>query len=201
MSKSLAPFTYRFGRLMGNARRGIWLLAAALAVGALRQGREARQVRQGLRPAVYAATTANERILAPCRIAAPPHTATGRMLAALWSAPLTATGLLLALCGGTVPTFDAARHCYVARDVRGPSKWLLRRVNADAHTLGQVVLCQQSQPSPTLLDHESAHVRQAERMGVALPILYGLCAACCGYQRNPFEVAARHFAAAVNMQR
>ncbi|MEX2532758.1 MAG: hypothetical protein WD360_02200 [Nitriliruptoraceae bacterium] len=167
---------------------------AGLAIGALRQGSEARAVRMGKRAGVVADTPATTTVPALFGVPHRPGNGLARTAAALWSAPLTAVGFVLAFSGGAQPRYDHTRGAWVAVNVGGVSALLQRRVRADAHTMGQVVLCQTSQPSPALLDHESAHVRQAERFGVLMPFIYGLLTARHGYMHNPFEASARNYA-------
>jgi len=170
-------------------------LTAVLLLGAIRQGRDANAVRRGERAAVYADTMTPLAVPALFEVPARPTRRVKRITVALWSAPLSVVGATLALLGGSKPSYDQMRGCWVARNVGGVSAWLQQRVNADAHTLGQVVLCRAYEPSTALLDHESAHVRQAERFGVTMPVVYGLLTALNGYADNPLEVSARNFAA------
>jgi hypothetical protein len=109
----------------------------------------------------------------------------------LWSAPLSAVGLAVALASGARPQWDAARRCFVATGVGGASGAALRLVGAGANTVGQVVLCRSDTPSDALLDHEAVHVRQAERLGLLLVPTYLWCNAIRGYRDNPLEHAAR----------
>lgn len=169
--------------------------ATAMLVGALRQGNDARAVRRGDRPAVFADNASPVRVPAVFDVPARPTSGFGRAVTFMWGAPLTAVGMMLAVAGGSRPTYDATRGCFVARGVGGVSALLQRRVNADAHTLGHVVLCRSPQPSDALLNHESGHVRQAERFGVTMPVVYSVLTAIHGYANNPFEIAARNFAA------
>jgi len=165
-----------------------------LFVGAVRQGREARAVRMGNRGGVFADTPATKPVPAIFGVPNRPGSTMAQVVTTLWSAPLTAVGFLLAFAGGSQPHYDQARGCWVAVNVGGVSAVLQRRVRADAHTVGQVVLCQTGQPSTALLDHESAHVRQAERFGLLMPFAYGLLTARHGYMHNPFEASARNYA-------
>lgn len=167
---------------------------AGLLAGAVRQGYEARAVRKGERGGVSADTATTKPVPVVFGVPSRPHDRLTQMAAALWSAPLTAVGFLLAFAGGSKPHFDHARGCWVAINVGGVSALLQRRVRADAHTMGQMVLCRTGQPSTALLDHESAHVRQAERFGLLLPLAYGLLTARHGYMNNPFEASARNYA-------
>lgn len=172
----------------------VGITLAGLAVGAVRQAREARAVWMGKRAGVVADTPATKAIPAIFGVPRRPENPLARTATALWSAPLTAVGFMLAFAGGSQPRYDHSRGAWVAVNVGGISKLLQHRVRADAHTMGQVVLCQTSQPSPALLDHESAHVRQAERFGVLMPFAYGLLTARHGYMHNPFEASARNYA-------
>jgi hypothetical protein len=171
------------------------LTIVALLAGAMRQGRDASAVRRGVTPAVFADTPSATMVHRLFRVPTRPHSRPAKLAAYVWSAPLTIAGFVLALSGGAVPKFDSSRQCFVARNVGGPSALLQRRVNADAHTLGQVVLCRSASPSAVLLTHESAHVRQAERFGVMMPMIYAVLTALYGYANNPLEVSARNFAA------
>lgn len=179
-------------------KRDLLFLAVTLAVitGAVRQGRDAAAVRRGARAGVFADTVSTQTVPPVFGVPKRPTTPVSRFAAAVWSAPLTAVGIALAFAGGSRPHVDPVRGCLIARDVRGVSALLQRRVNADAHTLGQIVLCRAKNPSDVLLDHESGHVRQAERFGVLMPVAYALLTAINGYAANPFEVSARNFAAA-----
>lgn len=109
----------------------------------------------------------------------------------VWSAPLTATGVAVALASGARLRWDPSRRCLIARGVRGPSRAALRLVGAGANTIGQVVLCRTTDPSAELLDHEELHVRQAERLGPLLVPIYLWLNAIHGYRDNPLERAAR----------
>lgn len=169
-------------------------VVAGLIAGAVRQGRDAQAVRNGTRPGVFADTPSATPVPAVFGVPQRPQRNMARAAAALWAGPMTAVGWGLALAGGSRPRFDTARGCYMAVNVGGLSALLQRRVHADAHTIGQVVLCRTATPSPALLDHESAHVRQAERFGVLLPVFYGLLTARHGYMDNPFEASARNYA-------
>lgn len=164
-----------------TAMLGATLVAGAVA--AVRQRREARGSggTAGDGPGGRLATW----------VPSAPRTVAGRGLAAVWSAPLTAVGLAVALAGGRVPRYDAARRCWVATRVGGPSAVALGAVGAAANTIGRVVIVRGAAPSPALLDHEAAHVRQAERLGPLLPVAYAWAGAVHGYARNPFERAAR----------
>lgn len=176
---------------------GVGTLAAGL-VGVARQRSEAGRVRGGvLRPASAAADlpparpagALGERLAAwdPPR----PRTRAGRVAAAVWAAPLTAVGLLLAVAALRRPRWDAAHACLVVDGMRGPSALALRAVGADANTIGQVVLSRHVRTSRTLLAHEAMHVRQSERLGPLLLPAYVWLAARYGYRDHPLERSAR----------
>lgn len=172
------------GRLLGLTVR---VTVVAGIVGLLRQRREART---GGPPAV-----APERVAALDRLAVwvpeRPRSTTMRTAVALWSAPLTLVGLLLALLARAPMRFDAELGCLVATGVGGPSRRALALVGADANTVGQVVLARAERPSAALLAHEAVHVRQAERLGPFLLPTYAVLGALRGYRANPLERAAR----------
>lgn len=181
---------------LAEAAWGATIVAGA--VGVLRQRSEARRVQRGelppdgpdgARQPVRAHRGASA--LAARWVPDVPRTSVGRLAAAVWSAPLTAVGLTVALASGARPVWDPARRCLVARGVGGPSALALRLVGAGANTVGQVVLCRSEDPSEALLDHEAVHVRQAERLGPLLVPAYVWCNALHGYRDNPLEHAAR----------
>lgn len=175
---------------------------AAGATGVLRQRAESGRVRRGALPPASAASD-----LPPARppgaigghVAtwqpARPRTWTGRVAAAIWAAPLTVPGLVLAGLGGRVPRWDATHGCFVATGIGGPSRIALDAVGADANTVGQVVIARRTELSPALLAHEVAHVRQGERLGATLLPAYLWLAARYGYRDHPLERAARASAA------
>ena len=125
----------------------------------------------------------------------PPATTVGRAAAAAWAAPLTVLGGLLAAAGGARATWDPRRGCWVATDVGGPSGILLRALGLSANAIGQVVVVRTRGASSALLDHEVVHVRQAERLGPLLPVVYAWFSARYGYRENPLERGARAGAA------
>lgn len=167
-------------------------------VGVLRQRGEAQAIRRGeLTPASAASHLPPRARYGPLatRLATwvppRPRTPLGRALGTVWAAPMSAVGLALALSGGRIPTWDADRRCWVTRGVRGPSAVALRAVGADANAIGQIVLSPGRSPAPTLLAHEAVHVRQAERLGPLLIVLYVWLGARYGYRDHPLERAAR----------
>lgn len=179
-----------------EAAVGATLLAGM--VGLVRQRREAQAVRRGeLPPASAAAELAPRGRTGPLgrRLAAwipeTPRTDLGRAAAAVAAAPLTALGWAIAATGGRRPVWDAELGCFVAAGMRGVSAHVLRAVGASANTVGQVVLARNPSPSRTLLAHEAVHVRQGERLGLALVPLYAWLWARYGYRDHPLERAAR----------
>lgn len=160
-----------------------------VALGVARRLRERAAQRAGRRlPAAQLGPLADQ--LAHWVPAAPASDGV-RMVTGAWAGPLTTIGALLAGMGGARAAWDGARGCWVATGVAGPSGWVLSRLGFDANTIGHVVLVRGDTPSAALLDHEAVHVRQAERLGPLLPLLYGACAARYGYRDNPLERAAR----------
>jgi hypothetical protein len=183
--------------------RGVLTAAAAATgvaglVGVLRQRAEHQRVRRGeLTPTGAASDLPPVR--APGRAGAAiaswrpsrPRTRRGRTAAALWAGPFTVVGVTLGVLGGVRPRWDPTHGCLVAAGVRGPSGAALAAVGADANTIGQTVLSRRPDPSPVLLAHESAHVRQTERLGPLLLPAYVWLAARYGYRDHPLERAAR----------
>ena len=188
-------------------RLGSVLLAAtagAAVVGLLRQRSEARAVRAGRLPRASAAATLSPRAAQAAwaeRLASwvpdRPSTTAGRVAAAVWSAPLTAAGLVLAGLAGRLPRWDTGLGCFVVRGAGGPSRVALGLVGASANTVGLVVLSPGADPDPVLLAHEAIHARQAERLGPLLLPAYAWLSARYGYRDNPLERAARLGAARV----
>ena len=173
--------------------------AAAGVVGLARQSWEAREVARGALPRASAAAALPPRSRQPAwaeRLARwvpdRPRTPVGRALTVVWSAPLTAVGLLLALLAGRWPRWDEQLGCFVVRGAGGPSRAALAAVGASANTVGLVVLSPGLAPDPVLLAHEAVHARQAERLGPFLLPLYVWLSARFGYRDNPLERAARH---------
>lgn len=163
-----------------------WSLAAVTAVGLARRLTEARRERSGSAP-----PDRHDASFLGTWIPESPTTAAGRLVTVAWAAPLTTVGALLARAGGSRLRWDATRGCWVARDVSGPSGWILARLGLQANTIGHVVLVRTPAASPLLLDHEAVHVRQGERLGPLLPLLYAALSATHGYRDNPLEQAAR----------
>jgi hypothetical protein len=190
----------RRSRPVGSAALTL-ALAGAVAVavvGALRQRREQREVAAGALPPATATADVPQRVVygpLAARLAdwvpSPPATPLGRLAAALWSGPLTLVGFALALLAGRRPRWDPARRCFVTTDVGGISRVVLRMVGMDANAVGSVVLSIRPVASDALLAHEAVHTRQAERLGLLMPVVYAWLAARYGYRDHPLERAAR----------
>ena len=133
--------------------------------------------------------------LAP-RVAAwipePPRSAAGRVASLAWAAPISVAGLLAGMASLVRPRLVAGVVLFAP--ARGLSGWVLRRRGFAAIGLGHVIVSLE-EPSARLLAHELAHVRQAERLGPLMAPAYLSFLAVHGYQRNPFEQAARVAAA------
>lgn len=122
-----------------------------------------------------------------------PATPVGRTAAAAWAAPLTVVGALLVASGGGRADWDDERGAWIAADIGGLSGRMLRLFGFDANTLGQMVIAT-GRPTSRLLDHEAGHVRQGERLGPLVLVLYTWFSARHGYRDNPLERAARRAA-------
>lgn len=124
-----------------------------------------------------------------------------RLLRYLWALPVTLLGVLVALVsrgsGGTLKRVEG-----VLEVAGGWPAWALRRGfpfsgAVAAITLGHVVVGVSRNALTSTRAHERAHVRQFERWGVLLLVLYplaGLLAWIRGgnpYRDNPFEREAR----------
>lgn len=124
-----------------------------------------------------------------------------RVLRYLWPLPVTLLGMLVALIargsGGTLQQVDG-----VLEAGGGWPAWLLRRGfpfsgAVAAITLGHVVVGVSRAALASTRSHERAHVRQFERWGVMMLVLYplaGLVAWMRGghpYRDNVFEREAR----------
>lgn len=170
---------------MTGSAAATWGLAAVTAAGLVRRVGEARRERSGAPVDTHGTGTLGSWIPEQ------PSTPAGRAAATAWAAPLTTVGALLARAGGSRLRWDGSRGCWVARDVGGPSGWILKRLGLQANTVGHVVLVRTPTAPQALLDHEAIHVRQGERLGPLLPLLYAGLSATHGYWDNPLERAAR----------
>lgn len=124
-----------------------------------------------------------------------------RLLLYLWALPVTLLGMLVALVarssGGTWQHVDG-----VLEAAGGWPAWVLRRGfpfsgAVAALTLGHIVVGVSRAALAATRAHERVHVRQFERWGVLLLVIYplaGLAAWMRGghpYRDNPFEREAR----------
>ena len=125
-----------------------------------------------------------------------PHPGCGRRhlapLGALWALPNTLVGVLFALLSGALPR---PRDGLLLAESRRGLAWLfLLRRGFGAITFGRVVVS--AVPlTPSLLCHESHHVRQYETLGPFFIPVYLWLQARHGYARNPLEVEATACAA------
>lgn len=124
-----------------------------------------------------------------------------RVLLYLWALPVTLLGLLVALIarasGGDFHRVDG-----VLEAAGGCPAWVLRRGfpfsgSVAAITLGHVVVGVSSNALAATRKHERAHVKQFERWGVLLLVLYPLAGVLAWmrggnpYRDNLFEREAR----------
>lgn len=117
-----------------------------------------------------------------------PRSRPGRLAARVWAAPVTLVGLLVGAGGAVRPRRVAGVLLFAP--VRGVTGATLRANGFAAGAFGHVVVAV-GDPGPALLDHELAHVRQAEYLGpLFVPAYLGLLAVY-GYRRHPLERAAR----------
>jgi hypothetical protein len=164
-------------------RRG----AAALAVGA---AVVAGVLRARRRAAAGVAGALGEQLAA--WVPSAPGGRLARAAALVWAAPITLLGLVAGFGSGA--RARATSGVLLFAPARGVTGWLLRRRGFAAVGLGHVVVSV-DEPSPGLLAHELAHVRQAERLGPFMAPAYLAFTAVHGYHRNPLERAARLAAA------
>ncbi|MHB1085591.1 MAG: hypothetical protein ACYCZA_12240 [Thiobacillus sp.] len=124
-----------------------------------------------------------------------------RVFLYLWALPVTLLGLLVALIA-QVSGGDLHRVAGVLEAAGGWPAWVLQRGfpfsgTVAAITLGHVVVGVSSHALDGTRKHERAHVRQFERWGVLLLVLYplaGVLAWARGgnpYRDNLFEREAR----------
>ncbi len=118
----------------------------------------------------------------------PPRRPATRALACAWAAPLSALGMVLAAVSATVPRRQAG--ALVAAPARGAFGLAFTRRGFRAVTLGHVIIARQP-PDARLLAHELVHVRQGERLGPLMVLLYPGLMPVYGYARHPLERAAR----------
>ena len=123
----------------------------------------------------------------------PPAGGLHRLAAVLWASPITLAGLLAGVASGVRPRLTSGVVLFAPAG--GPTGAAIRRRGFAATGLGHVVISI-GEPSPELLAHELAHVRQAERLGPFMAPVYLTLLAVHGYQRHPMEIAARAAATA-----
>lgn len=132
------------------------------------------------------------------------------MIRYLWTAPITAIGLLIALASRVVGG-DLRIHTGVIECWGGflPALLTHRRaiMHIDAITIGHVVLAVSQSAADRTRTHERVHVRQFEKWGVLFPLLYfgesgvAWLRGQCPYRANRFEreaFACERSAALVN---
>ena len=165
------------------SRRG----AVALAIGAVAC---AALLRARRRAAAGVVGSLGERVAA--WVPTPPRGALARATAVMWAAPVSVAGLLAGMASLVRPRLVAGVVLFAP--ATGLTGWIIRRRGFAAVGLGHVIVSVE-EPSPRLLAHELTHVRQAERLGPLMAPAYLAFLAVHGYQRNPFERAARVAAA------
>lgn len=176
---------------------GAGLLAAGL-VGVLRQRQERQRVADGrLAPVTSATFTVPATRQGPLARRAStwepqrPTTGAGRVAAAVWAAPNSLVGALVAATTGGRPRWDEEHGCIVVEGGSRGSVRLLRAMGLSANAIGHVVVSRFPTTPPNLLAHEAAHVRQAERLGPLLLPAYLWWLARYGYRDHPLERGAR----------
>ena len=113
------------------------------------------------------------------------------VLGFMWTLPNTTIGLLLGTFTFQLPRFGGGALIF-DRAPRGLT-WVMPRFQRTAMTLGYVILS--AEPvAGSLLIHEREHIRQSRRWGPLFIPAYLLLAIAYGYNRHPFEIAARHAA-------
>ncbi len=127
-----------------------------------------------------------------------------RPLRVLWPLPVTLGGLAVALLvralGGRVARVDGVIEA--GGGVVG--RWMRRFTRIDAITLGHVVIGTSASALEHWRAHEHVHVRQYERWGALMPLLYAASSlrewlrGRDPYRRNVFEREARVMARRVH---
>lgn len=120
-------------------------------------------------------------------------TGTSRVIGWAWAAPTTAVGLVLAATAAGRWRWDPDEGVLVVSGARSP---LLAWGGCSANAIGHVIVARPAEPSTALLEHELAHVRQAEVLGPATIPLYLWWLARHGYRDHPMERGARRTARA-----
>jgi hypothetical protein len=114
-----------------------------------------------------------------------------------WAAPVTLVGLivaaLVAVLGGRVDRVDGV----IEAGGGALGRWMRRFTRIDAITLGHVVIGTSAAALECWRAHEHAHVRQYERWGALMPLLYAASSlrewrrGRDPYRHNVFEREAR----------
>ena len=124
-----------------------------------------------------------------------------RLIAYLWAAPVTLLGLLAGLLAYLLGATVKRRHGVI--EIAGNSRTpVLRSISRqfEAITLGHVIVGRNHGTLTRWRSHEHVHVRQYERWGVLMPLLYLLASVWAWltgkhfYWDNVFEVEARELA-------
>ena len=124
-----------------------------------------------------------------------------RLIAYLWAAPVTLLGLLAGLLAYLLGATVKRRHGVI--EIAGNSRTpVLRSISRqfEAITLGHVIVGRNHGTLTRWRSHEHVHVRQYERWGVLMPLLYLLASVRAWaegkhfYWDNVFEVEARAMA-------
>jgi hypothetical protein len=121
-----------------------------------------------------------------------PATPWWRLAVRVWAAPITLAGLVAGVLSGARPRVHDGVILFAPAG--GITAAVIRRRGFAATGLGHVVIAL-AEPSPALLAHELAHVRQAERLGPLMAPAYLALLAVHGYANHPMERAARLAAA------
>lgn len=99
--------------------------------------------------------------------------------------------MAVGLASGRAPSWDDELGCWVFAGARTGASRVFSLTSATANAVGQVILTRRDDPSRALLIHESAHARQAERLGPLLVPVYAWWWARHGYRDHPLERGAR----------
>ena len=178
------------------ARRRRLALAAALALAALALWRHRGDRGPRVDPEADVDPVGEPRALTALAwwVPSAPRHPLARLAARIWAAPLSALGLGLAAASATRPRPQAGALVAAPAD-RGAFRLGFTRRGFRAVTLGHVILARE-EPDARLLAHELVHVRQAERLGPLMALLYPGLMPVYGYARHPMERAARRGARA-----
>ena len=96
---------------------------------------------------------------------------------AVWAAPVTLVGLLLAILGGARPRLTKKRTIGVStwwwQAEKGPWHWFFDKFDLAAITFGHVIIYHNG-PYRGIIIHEHVHVKQIEYLGVFWFVAYPL---------------------------